>query len=227
MYLGSNSITDEGVQHLALSPFLGQLKCLDLALNSVSDKCFESIAYSPAFSDLRKLVIGGPLLTSIQPEMVRLLAEGKSCLNLKRLTIVGSGFGDAQAAALSSVHDGWSRLRVLELHDSSLTDVGLHSLAMSPLLANLWVLKISGHFLRIGDDGLRSLAASTVLRNLIDLEIDPVACTEKCMLEITSSPVMSRLDRVQLSGHERAWLNSPNVRPPLKSFIQLSVPPES
>jgi uncharacterized protein (TIGR02996 family) len=64
LYLGRNSLGDDGVEALTRAPWLARVNVLDLSDNGLSDRALHALAASPCVVNLRKLFLQNNYFTS-------------------------------------------------------------------------------------------------------------------------------------------------------------------
>jgi Leucine-rich repeat (LRR) protein len=206
--LSRNQISDRGALAIASAPYLTALKALTLENNEIGEPGIKGLAESAALVNLTGLSIGGAHLTDLDRNVVLRLVEANSFRRLRWFSIIGPGFRDEHAIAVSRANDGWQRLRELVVDQAALTDEGIAALARSPVLRHLWVLHITANSNPVGKNGILAIAESDVLSNLVELHLDNVECDDETLIQLSKSKAFRHLDRVRLGESTHVVLNS-------------------
>ncbi len=142
-----------GIQALARSPHLGQLRTLFLDQNDLGPDAIVALASSPFLGSLSALDLAD---NQCGLEGLRPLTESPLHSQLRALDLAWTVFEEGdQAAEVLASSPGSSNLRVLGLSGNQLTDRGAVALASSPYLGNLWRLALhSNQFTEAGEGAL-------------------------------------------------------------------------
>ncbi len=137
-----SGLSDEQLEILATSPWLGDLKSLRLSETKVTDGGVDRFCRSPAWRGLEELGIDRNCLTECSVGAI--LAAGWFP-RLKTLDLHASyTIGDAGATVLAS-YRGQTRLRRLVLSLAGIGDTGALALAEARYAPQLWTLWLLGN----------------------------------------------------------------------------------
>ncbi|GAC1449838.1 MAG: hypothetical protein NVSMB9_33910 [Isosphaeraceae bacterium] len=137
-----SGLSDEQLEILATSPWLGNLKSLLLSETRVTDDGVERFCRSPAWRGLEELGIDRNSLTE---RSVRAILAAGWFPQLRTLDLHASyTVSDAGAVALAS-YRGPTRLRRLILSLAGLGDAGALALLEAPFTSQLWTLWLLGN----------------------------------------------------------------------------------
>jgi uncharacterized protein (TIGR02996 family) len=142
-----------GVQALAASPHLGQLRTLFLDRNDLGPDALVALASSPFLRSLSALDLAD---NQCGLEGLRALTASPLHSQLRALDLAWSVFEEGdEAAELLGNSPGSAGLRVLGLSGNEMRDRGASALASSPYLGNLWRLALhSNIFTAVGEEAL-------------------------------------------------------------------------
>lgn len=137
-----SGLSDEQLEILATSPWLGDLKSLELSETCVTDDGVERLCRSPAWQGLEDLGIDRNRLTerSVQAILCAGWFPRLKSLNLHASCTIG----DAGAAVLAA-YRAPTRLRRLILSMAGLGDAGALALAEARYAPQLWTLWLVGN----------------------------------------------------------------------------------
>ncbi len=137
-----SGLSDEQLEILATSPWLGDLKSLRLSETRVTDDGVERFCRSPAWRGLEDLGIDRNSLTerSVHAILAAVWFPRLTSLDLHASYTIG----DAGAAVLAS-YRGQTRLRRLILSLAGMGDAGALALAEAPYAPQLWTLWLLGN----------------------------------------------------------------------------------
>jgi uncharacterized protein (TIGR02996 family) len=142
LYFILSGLSDEQLEILATSPWLGDLKALLLSETRVTDEGVERLCRSPAWRGLDELGIDRNSLTE---RSVRAIHSAVWFPRLQDLNLHASySVGDAGAAVLAS-YRGPTRLRRLILSMADIGDAGALALAEAQFAPQLWTLWLPGN----------------------------------------------------------------------------------
>ena len=137
-----SGLSDEQLEILATSPWLGDLKSLRLSETRVTDDGVERFCRSPAWRGLEDLGIDRNSLTE---RSVRAILAAGWFPRLKTLDLHASyTIGDAGATVLAS-YRGQTRLRRLVLSLAGIGDAGALALSEARYAPQLWTLRLLGN----------------------------------------------------------------------------------
>jgi hypothetical protein len=159
--LGSNRITNRGVEALVGSPRAAALEKLRITCTYLGDDLGHVLAASLHLGRLRHLCLESNFFG---PAGVRALLEAEWMPGLAELELQMNSLGDEGARALAG-SPGLAGCRVLSIWGGErIGPAGAVALAGSPHLAGLRELSMTCH--PIGDEGVRAVLASPHLRGL-------------------------------------------------------------
>jgi uncharacterized protein (TIGR02996 family) len=143
----------DGIQALAQSPYLGQLRSLFLDRNDLGPDAMAALAASPFLGSLSALDLAD---NQCGLEGLRALTASPLHSRLRALDLAWTVFEEGdEAAEVLGASPGSAGLQVLGLSGSEMTDRGAMALASSPYLGNLWRLALhSNQFTGSGEGAL-------------------------------------------------------------------------
>jgi hypothetical protein len=159
--LQGNRLTGEGLERLAAAPFASGLEILDIGDNTLGPAGFAASAVG-AFPALRGLSAMGTY-----PGANGIFAAGVSLSTLRALNLGGNHLGPDGGAAVATL--GFRELRVLDLRDNQIGDLGVHGLLAFDWVGGLLQLDLAEN--RIGEAGADALLAARGLDGLIALDL--------------------------------------------------------
>jgi Ran GTPase-activating protein (RanGAP) involved in mRNA processing and transport len=162
-------LTDEVVAALFRSPWLNQLRLLELTWNPLTTRALDVLASSAALQHLHTLHIGGlasQVRTSLNGKGIGALASSPHLTRLDTLALTATGLGDPEMRLLADAFR-LPNLRRLALRGNAIGPDGIEALASSPVLADLRFLDLCGN--PIGDQGALALARSPHLEHIREL----------------------------------------------------------
>jgi hypothetical protein len=156
----------EAVCAVAASPYLANLRRLDLSGNRLRDADALVLAYSRNLARVWRLDLAH---TGLGPVAAGWLARSPVLARLRALCLDGTNVGDLGLEALLAAH-WFAGLQELGLCAAGVSDAGVVDLATSPGVAGVRRLWLGGN--AIGDRGARALAGSPFLGGLEVLTLD-------------------------------------------------------
>ena len=186
----------EGTLHRLRGLRSNQLRRLRLWYYPLGDPGAGDIAGAAPLGGLEDLTL---YHGNVGPAGAASLARSPHLRSLLSLDLTGNPLGDSGLAALT---DGpWGGLRVLDLAETEITDVGLARLARSPLLESIHILDLSRNK-QVTGRGIAELVRSPHVRRLDSLWLAFVAAGEEGARAIAESPHLSGLRVLALTGTE-------------------------
>jgi uncharacterized protein (TIGR02996 family) len=91
LYLGRNSLGDDGVEALARATWLGSVTVLDLSDNGLSDRALQALAESPSAVNLRKLFLQNNYFSSVGIDALRCSPNLRFLTHLEHGTVIQHG----------------------------------------------------------------------------------------------------------------------------------------
>jgi hypothetical protein len=159
--LGENHIGSKGAAVLAKSPNLANLEDLDIRHNSVGQDGIWAVARSPYLKKLQKLDLCGNREHNVRD--IAYLLQSTALPELSGLSLWYTNLGDegvAQLAALPAL----GRLTWLNLNNNQVTEKGVRALARSRFVRNLRTLLLA--YNRIPPEAVQLLLDSDNLANV-------------------------------------------------------------
>ena len=198
--LGFNDLTDRGLESLAQLPALENLRRLHLNDNSrIATPGVRALSDSPYLRELRHLDLSG---NDINDSGLRVLLNGQSLKKLEHLEIHHNRIGDGGLAALarSDLLTQLARASgTLDLRANQIGPVGAEALSRSDALEHLRVLDLGDN--NIADAGLRSLAESRKLDKLRTLSLRFNRITDTGVFELWDLVLLNVLEEIDLTGN--------------------------
>lgn len=198
--LGYNDLTDRGLETLTGISALTRLRSLSINDNPhLGPPGIRALADSPYLGQLRTLDISGNGLTS---SALRLLINSPTLKLLDHVALHGNAFGDAGIEALAEsdlLKRMLMRSPILRLSRNNMGPVSARALANSPLMELVELLDLDSNGL--GDTGLEILAESPHLRNLKTLLLRENRITDVGLRAVSRSQLPASLTVLDLWGN--------------------------
>jgi uncharacterized protein (TIGR02996 family) len=168
--LTQHNIGPEGLRALTHAPTLPALRDLAMYGNRWSDEAIKVVCQSPLASRLRKLHAGGGAVADfLTPTATSYLATTPALANLRVLNLDNTRIGDVGARHLARAPH-FAGLTELWLHECQIRDGGVKAIAGSPHLANLEVLDLTSNWTG-GHAGAVALIQSPYLKKIRYLDL--------------------------------------------------------
>ena len=191
-----NRIGNPGVESLAKSPYLSQLRILKLRANSIGPAGARAIAQSVNLSNLLNLDLDRNDLFDEGPF---LLAESKTLTSMKYLSLGWTQMGDPGLASIAK-SEALKGLVWLYLSSNQIHDEGVAALAASHTLRRLKALYLDSN--RIGDVGAIALANSPVCKRLQWLYLRQNRISDPGGIALASSPYLEQVHELILGDNQ-------------------------
>lgn len=204
------SCCDLDAQHLSiLTDLTGEfaLEILNMDSNEMGDAGLEQLAQSPLLSNLKILKLDGDAAdgtNNLGDEGLVALAQSPYLKHVEVLYLGGNEIGDAGVEALANAP--WlANVRGLDLGSNQISDVGVLALASSPYVTSIYALDL-GHN-PLTDQGLDILQHAS---NMTQLKRLSVIWTQTSMQKVSQLKTSSDLDEVEAgnrwySGNDRRF----------------------
>jgi uncharacterized protein (TIGR02996 family) len=196
-FLDPNQLGAEDVRVLAASPYLKNLRALDLGMAQVGDAGVAALAASPHLAGLTRLDLA---YTGLGPAGARALAGSRYLKNLTDLSLLGDPIGDAGAEALAASAN-LAGLTGLRLSVCGLGPAGVRALTASPHLAGLTRLHLDGN--QLGDAGVAALAEGPTPAALRVLYLQDAECGSAGAKALAAAAKFSQLRKLFFHGRNR------------------------
>ena len=164
-----NKIEDDGLEAIAMSPYLINLEALDVSRNNIGSRGIKAITTSQNFAHLRSLNLNGNPLSA---KDIQLLGQSPVLENLQELNISDGTEGFTYRTFRASSNFGaeaftqWTTLVNLETLTYDLSDEEVKVVANLPCLKKLKSMRGN-----LTAKGVQALADSPYIHNLEDLHI--------------------------------------------------------
>lgn len=190
LYLGSSGIGGEAAEELFSSPFLGNLRDLNLAFSPVGGSGLHAIAEADLPS-LRSLCLIG---ASVEATGLEALVSSPLLPNLSEMSVGSASVGPREAEAIASAPV--PRLKHLDFELGQVGSRGALAIANSRGMANLEVLRLLDN--AVGPEGAEAVAASPHLRRLRELDLGTSRIGDRGAVALARSPVVRTLEALSL-----------------------------
>jgi uncharacterized protein (TIGR02996 family) len=198
--LAFNDLTDRGIQTLAEMPSLGRVRRLHLNdNNSLGELGMGALANSPYLEELRHLDISG---NEINDFAIQAFLKGKFLTKLEKWIVHSNRIGDRGVAALVHsplLSQLLTFSPTLDLRKNEIGPMGAQSLAESPLMDRVEFLDLSGN--GIGEVGIEALGNSPYFINLRALNVQSNRITDTGVFALGQLASMPALEQLDLTGN--------------------------
>jgi len=196
--LSFNALSGPGLRLLAESGKLSRLQALYLNDNGrINHVGIESLARTARLSQLRVLDLSG---NDLSDAAVRMLTDSSVLRRLDRLVLHHNPIGDMGFHWLLQNESWFRLLRgdrTLNLEDCSISVPGISELAQSPRLASIETLELSGNLL--SDRGVAELARSPHCKRLRHLHLHKNRLTDQAAIALADAPWLAQLETLDLA----------------------------
>lgn len=192
-----------------------------LTLPSVGSGLIESLAKSPVLPSLIDLTLIAKSSNGVSQRSFRALFASKTFTQLRRLRVESKAVGNLVAAGLANPQ--FTGLEELRLRHVSLDAHGAEALAHSPATASLRVLDLLNN--QIGDIGLRELLASPGLRKIEELDLGMCRLTPASAVALADWDGLESVRTLNLRGNNLQAADQDRIArsPHAKSLTFISV----
>jgi uncharacterized protein (TIGR02996 family) len=198
--LSFNELTNRGCESLAQIRSLRNLKRLHLNDNSgIDTPGIRHLSDSPFLANVRVLDLSG---NDLNESSICTLFNGSSLKKLEQLQVSGNRIGDGGVRALTNspiLEQILNQSPRLDLSKNQIGPLGGQYLGAAPILNRIEVLDLSGNPLT--DAGLRSLAESQFARNLRILRLANTHVTDAGLLDLWDLVLLHSLEEIDLTGN--------------------------
>ncbi len=211
--LNNNHIGDDGIYALSQSNMFCNLQSLFLANNDLTTDSAISISKSPALTQLKSLDINN---NDIRAEGTKALSESSNLKSIEYLDLGENRLGADGAKALAK-SPNMKTLKFLRLNNNNIQDVGISALAKSKYFTSLENLFLDNENW-IHSDGAESLANSTAFPMLRKLVLTLNVIGDEGAFHLAEKNNLNALEELNVAGNkissrgEDALRNSPYLQ---------------